>query len=206
MSKYLTFTDVVFKERDLLVAALEDIGCNQIGQGEDLEMGSYYSEQSKQKVAIVIPRDSIGNRYGDIGFERTESGDYIPIIDDFDRCHALNGKFITQLCTAYNERVVKRVAARLHRTIHRTVEGGIVKIKFVTEPHKEKQVIPEVYFTVDIQTGEMEIKMEGIKGPQCADVAKIVTELIGTPEREENTSQYYERSNVRPQIQNRRKV
>jgi Protein of unknown function (DUF2997) len=66
--------------------------------------------------------------------------------------------------------------------------------------------MPEVNFTIDIQTGEMEMKVEGIKGPQCADVAKIVTELIGMPEREENTSEYYERSNVRPQIQNRRKV
>lgn len=129
MSKYLTFTDVVFKDRDILVAALEDIGCNQIRQGEDLEMSSYYSEQSKQKVAIVIPRDSIGNRYGDIGFERTESGDYIPIIDDLDRSRALNGRFIIQLRTAYNELVVKRVATRLRGTIHRTVEGGVVKIK-----------------------------------------------------------------------------
>src|SRR5215475_563095 len=110
MSKYLTFTDVVFKNRALLIAALEDIGCNQIRQGEDIEMGSYYSEQSKQKVVIVIPRDNIGNRYGDIGFERTENGDYIPIIDDLDRSRALNGRFIPQLRTAYNERVIKRVA------------------------------------------------------------------------------------------------
>ena len=66
--------------------------------------------------------------------------------------------------------------------------------------------MPEVNFTIDIQTGEMEMKVEGIKGPHCADVAKIVTELIGMPEREENTSEYYERSNVRPQIQNRKKV
>jgi len=66
--------------------------------------------------------------------------------------------------------------------------------------------MPEVNFTIDIQTGEMEMKVEGIKGPQCADVTKIVTELIGTPEREENTSEYYEHSKIRPQIQNRKKV
>ena len=129
MSKYMAFTDIVFKDRDILLAALEDIGCNQVRQGENLEMGSYYSEQSKHKVVIVIPRNSIGNRYGDIGFARTESGDYTPIIDDLDRSRALNGRFITQLRTAYNERVVKRVAARLRGTIYRTVEGGVVKIK-----------------------------------------------------------------------------
>ena len=34
--------------------------------------------------------------------------------------------------------------------------------------------MPEVNFTIDIQTGEMEMKVEGIKGLHCADVAKIV--------------------------------
>ena len=66
--------------------------------------------------------------------------------------------------------------------------------------------MPEVNFTIDIQTGEMEMKVEGIKGPQCADVTKIVTELIGAPEREENTNEYFECSNVRPQLQNKRKI
>jgi Protein of unknown function (DUF1257) len=129
MSKYMTFTEVAFKDRELLSAALEDIGCKQIRQGKDLEMGSYYSDQLKQKVEIVIPRDSIGNVYGDIGFERTESGDYTPVMDDLDRSRALNGRFITLLRAAYNERVVKKVAARLRGTVHRAVEGGVVKIK-----------------------------------------------------------------------------
>jgi hypothetical protein len=66
--------------------------------------------------------------------------------------------------------------------------------------------MPEVNFTIDIQTGEMEMKVEGIKGPQCADVAKIVTELIGRPEREENTSEYFVHSNVKPQVQNKKNI
>jgi Protein of unknown function (DUF1257) len=129
MSKYMTFTEAGFKDHELLIAALEDIGCKEIRQGKNLEMGSYYSEQSKQKVEIVIPRNSIGNYYGDIGFERTESGDYTPVMDDLDRSRALNGRFIAQLRTAYNERVINRVAARLRGTVHRTIEGGVVKIK-----------------------------------------------------------------------------
>jgi hypothetical protein len=59
-------------------------------------------------------------RAGDSWFTARRSDHYIPIIDDLDRSRALNGKFITQLRTAYNERVVKRVAARLRGTIHRT--------------------------------------------------------------------------------------
>jgi len=64
--------------------------------------------------------------------------------------------------------------------------------------------MPEINFTINEQTGEMEMKVEGVQGPQCADVAKIVTELTGAPEREENTQEFYARSNVRPQIQNKK--
>lgn len=64
--------------------------------------------------------------------------------------------------------------------------------------------MPEINFTIDQQTGEMEMKVEGVQGPQCADVAKIVTELTGAPEHEENTREFYARPNVRPQIQNKK--
>jgi hypothetical protein len=129
MSKYMTFPEVAFKDRDLLIAALEEIGCKDIQQGANLEMGRYYSEQLEQKVEIVIPRGAIGNSFGDIGFAWTESGEYRPVMDDLDRSRALNGRFIPMLRAAYNERVVAKVASRLRGTIHRAVEGGVVKIK-----------------------------------------------------------------------------
>ena len=64
--------------------------------------------------------------------------------------------------------------------------------------------MPEINFTIDPQTGEMEMKVEGVQGPQCADVAKIVTELTGAPQRDENTKEFYARPNVRPQIQKKK--
>ncbi|MGE0132525.1 MAG: DUF1257 domain-containing protein [Blastocatellales bacterium] len=129
MSKYMTFTEVVFKDRDLLVAALEDVGCQWIKQGESLEMGRYYSEQLLQRADVIIPRSAVGNDYGDIGFERTENGGYRPVMDELDRRRALYGQFLPRLRAAYNERVVSKVAARLRGTAHRMVEGGVVKIK-----------------------------------------------------------------------------
>ncbi|MCI0388078.1 MAG: DUF1257 domain-containing protein [Acidobacteria bacterium] len=129
MSKYMTFNEVVFKDRDLLIGALEDIGCKEIRQGENLEMGRYYSDQLPQRAEIIVPCDTIGNYYGDIGFRRSENGDYTPVIDNLDQSHVLNGQFIPRLRTAYNERVVSKVAARLRGTIHRAVEGNVVKIK-----------------------------------------------------------------------------
>ena len=129
MSKYMTFNEVAFKDCDLLVGALQDIGCKEIRQGENLEMGRYYSDQVPQKAEVIVPRNTIGNYYGDIGFRRSENGDYTPVIDNLDQSHVLKGQFIPRLRTAYNERVVGKVAARLRGTIHRAVEGNVVKIK-----------------------------------------------------------------------------
>jgi hypothetical protein len=129
MSKYMTFNEVVFKDRDLLVGALEDVGCKEIRRGENLEMGRYYSDQLPQRAEIIIPRNTIGNYYGDIGFRLSENGEYTPVIDNLDQNHVLNGQFIPRLRAAYNERVVSKVAARLRGTIHRAVEGNVVKIK-----------------------------------------------------------------------------
>jgi hypothetical protein len=64
--------------------------------------------------------------------------------------------------------------------------------------------MPEINFTIDEQTGEMEMKVEGVQGPQCADVAKIVTELLGAPELEENTEEFYTRPNIRPKVQSKK--
>ncbi len=64
--------------------------------------------------------------------------------------------------------------------------------------------MPEINFTIDEQTGEMEMKVEGVQGPQCADIARLVTELLGAPEREENTKEFYARPTVRPQVQGRK--
>jgi hypothetical protein len=129
MSKYMTFNEVVFKDRNLLISALQDIGCKEIKQGRNLEMGRYYSDQLPQRAEIIIPRDTIGNYYGDIGFQRSENGEYTPVIDNLDQSHVLNGQFIPRLRAAYNERVVGKVTARLRGTAHRYVEGGVVKIK-----------------------------------------------------------------------------
>ena len=66
--------------------------------------------------------------------------------------------------------------------------------------------MPEVNFTINEQTGEMEMQIEGVQGASCANVAKLVKELLGQPTREENTREFYARPNVRPQIQNQKKV
>jgi len=60
--------------------------------------------------------------------------------------------------------------------------------------------MPEVEFSINTETGEMEMHIEGIKGASCNDVAKIAKELLGAPEREEVTPEFYQRPQVTPQV------
>ena len=57
--------------------------------------------------------------------------------------------------------------------------------------------MPEVEFSINTETGEMQMHIEGIQGASCTDVAKLAKELLGAPAREENTPEFY----VRPQTQ-----
>lgn len=129
MSKYLTFTEVAFKDREMLALALTDIGCHTIQQGVELEMGRYYNEQTPQCADLIIPRQTFGNVYGDIGFQRQADQTLTPIMDDLDRSRVLNGQFIPKLRAAYHERVVNQIANRLRGTVQRVVEGNVIKLR-----------------------------------------------------------------------------
>lgn len=129
MSKYLTFTDIAFKDRDTLALALLDLGCQTLRHGVEMEMGRYYSEQVSQRADLIIPRRTFGNLYGDIGFQRQADQTFTPIIDDLDRGCVLDGEFIPKLRVAYHEQVVRQVASRLRGTVQRVVEGGVIKLR-----------------------------------------------------------------------------
>jgi hypothetical protein len=60
--------------------------------------------------------------------------------------------------------------------------------------------MPEIEFTIDPRTGQLQIHVRGVPGPACDDVAKLVKQLAGEPAREEKTAEYALRPLVRPQI------
>ena len=60
--------------------------------------------------------------------------------------------------------------------------------------------MPEVEFTINPSTGELEMHVKGIAGPACDDVANLVKELLGEPGHEQKTSEYSLRPRMRPQI------
>lgn len=65
--------------------------------------------------------------------------------------------------------------------------------------------MPEIEFTINTDTGEMEMKIEGVKGSSCSDVAKIATELLGAPAKEVKTQEYFVQPKSTPLIQNKKR-
>lgn len=47
----------------------------------------------------------------------------------------------------------------------------------------------------------MELKVEGVQEPACSDIAKLITDLVGAPTREENTREYYTHPQTLRQVQ-----
>ena len=128
MSKYLTFPEILFKDRRLLLAALVEIGFADVEEGDQLPLYGYQGDRRPETAEIVVRRQLIGHASNDLGFALTPSG-YVPVISEYDERMLLAGQFLPRLRTAYSEAVVEEVRRRLHGTAHRTVEGGVVKIR-----------------------------------------------------------------------------
>jgi hypothetical protein len=128
VSKFLSFPDVVFKDRRLLLAALSDLGYAAVEEGEGLHLYGYAGDRRPETAEIVVRRQQVGSLSNDIGFTRSSDG-YIPILSEYDQRTLHGGRFLVALRAAYNERVVDEVKRRLHGTSQRQVEGGVVKIR-----------------------------------------------------------------------------
>ena len=128
MSKYCTFTDMVFKDRRLLLAALADLGYTEVEEGETLPLFGYMGDQRPETAEVVVRRRYVGSASNDLGFARTPEG-YVPIVSEYDQRVLHGGQFLVKLRTAYHERVVEEVKRRLHGTSQRVVEGYLVKIR-----------------------------------------------------------------------------
>lgn len=66
--------------------------------------------------------------------------------------------------------------------------------------------MPVIEFTIDPTTGELQMSIQGIAGPACDDVAKLVAELVGAPAHERKTAEYYARRLVRPQVKGKGRI
>src|SRR5437868_15329048 len=108
MSKYLTFPEVVFKDRRLLLAALADLGYAEAEEGEALALYGYQGDRRPETAELVVRRRHLGSTSNDVGFARTPTG-YVPIVSEYDQRMLHGGRFLVKLRTAYSERVVEEV-------------------------------------------------------------------------------------------------
>src|SRR5437763_4906404 len=112
MSKYLTFPEVVFKDRRLLLATLADLGYTEVDEGEALPLYGYQGDRRPETAELVVRRRHLGSASNDVGFARTPAG-YVPIVSEYDQRTLHGGRFLVELRTAYNERVIDEVRRRL---------------------------------------------------------------------------------------------
>ena len=63
--------------------------------------------------------------------------------------------------------------------------------------------MPEIQFTLDPRTGQLELRVKGVAGPACDDVAGLARELLGEPGRDEKTAEYHLRPRVQPRVRPR---
>src|SRR5262245_17415285 len=128
MSEYLCFTEAAFRVRGLLLAALGDLGYGQIEEGEALPLFGFQGDRREETAEVVVRRKHLGRLSNDLGFARTADG-LVPVISEFDQRTLLEGQFLPRLRAAYGERVVEAVRQSVRGTVHRAVEGSLVKLR-----------------------------------------------------------------------------
>ena len=128
MSKYLAYREIVFRDRQLLLDSLADLGFSNVEVGDDLPLYGYQGDRRSETAALVVRRQDVGSGSNDLGFAKSERG-YFPIISEYDKGTLLAGQFLPRLRVAYAERVVETVRKRLRGSVHRVTDGSLVKLR-----------------------------------------------------------------------------
>lgn len=128
MSKYMTFTDAAFKDRECLLKALAECGYETVEEGEALSLYGYQGDRRPETAQIVVRRKYIGAASNDLGFQKTNAG-YVPVISEYDRSFMMQGKFLTNLRTNYNLKSAEKLARCLRGTLHQERVGSTIKIR-----------------------------------------------------------------------------
>lgn len=128
MSKYMTFTDAAFKNRECLLQALAECGYGAVEEGESLSLYGYQGDKRPETAQIVVRRKLIGGASNDLGFQKTEAG-YVPVISEYDQRYMMQGKFLTNLRTNYNLKSAEKLARNLRGTLQKERVGSTIKIR-----------------------------------------------------------------------------
>lgn len=124
MSHYCEVS-TIFKDRDCLVKALEDLGYHP-EVGENLPLYGYQGDKRSQKANIVVRRNEVGNASNDVGFVYDKvAKSYRLIVSEFDVSQ--NRMPVSRLKKAYAPHMVRKLA-KIHRfriVSHKEKDGEV---------------------------------------------------------------------------------
>jgi len=129
MSKYMSFESEAFANRELLVAALKEMGFEKITEGADLLLQGW--DKRDQRAADIVIRKSDVPQFrllSDIGFQKTGKG-YVAVLDDMDLDYRLGRDFVRRLQTNYHEQTAVKMAKKLGGTLIKERVGSTIKIR-----------------------------------------------------------------------------
>lgn len=106
MSEYHQ-VEVVFKDQDVLVQSLKDMGYQPQVHKEAKNLYGYQGDKRKQKAHIILPRAQVGGASNDVGFEKTKKG-FKMHASGFDWSWR-EGERIKTLNKTYSENKLKKV-------------------------------------------------------------------------------------------------
>jgi hypothetical protein len=130
MSAYASL-ETQYKDRECLVAALGDMGYNDVEVHEDAQnLVGYHGDTRAQKANVIVRRKFVGQAANDIGWE-LQNGSYVQHISQYDSGKH-NTKWLDGLKKNYTERVVSKEAKKQGLKLHsRTVVNGKVVVKYL---------------------------------------------------------------------------
>lgn len=63
--------------------------------------------------------------------------------------------------------------------------------------------MPEIEFTIDIETGKCDTEIKGVQGPACEKAAMHLKQVLGSPSVDRKTKEYYAKRQVRRKIESK---
>jgi len=121
--------EVEFKEQDVLVSSLEEMGYQPQVFKEARPLHGYQGDKRKEKAHIIIPRKQVGNSSNDVGFERVGDGFKLHA-SEFDKAWRAGAK-IKRLKQIYGANKITKVVNKSARfsIVSRKEEEGKIKMK-----------------------------------------------------------------------------
>ena len=125
----MTFQSEAFASRELLIAALKEMGFEKIEEGTDLLLDGWDNRDRRTADVVIRKKDVTGQRLlSDIGFQKTKQG-YVAVLDDMDLDYRLGRDFVRRLQTSYHEQTAQKMAQKLNGTLLKERVGNTIKIR-----------------------------------------------------------------------------